>query len=177
MFELLIGLALALVALVLVLEPMLRGHRAQAPVLPQFDWSDLDESDTPKVRALMTLQEVEFDRETGKLSAEDYQLLKSRYSAQAVAAMDAEKRAEQVTAPGGDAAEELIARVRLSSGGYCPLCEATLEMGAVFCSACGCAVNAESPTARCRTCGDPIPVGAKFCNACGASQPEEKLPV
>ena len=37
--------------------------------------------------ALLALKEIEFDRETGKLSDEDYEMLKERYSAEALDAL------------------------------------------------------------------------------------------
>lgn len=45
--------------------------------------------DTPRGRALLALKEIDFDRAMGKLSEADYLELKARYSARAVALLDA----------------------------------------------------------------------------------------
>ena len=50
--------------------------------------TDLEE--TPKGIALSALKEIEFDQATGKLSDEDYAMLKGKYTAQALQALRAE---------------------------------------------------------------------------------------
>ena len=51
----------------------------------------VEPEETPKGVALLALKEIEFDRETGKLSDEDYQFLKDKYTAQALEALRAEE--------------------------------------------------------------------------------------
>ena len=59
----------------LVLQPLLMPGPPAAPV---FEPPDPEE--TPKGVALAALKEIEFDRETGKLSDEDYEFLKAKYT-------------------------------------------------------------------------------------------------
>ena len=68
----------------------------------------LDPEETPKGVALAALKEIEFDRETGKLSDEDYEFLKAKYTMAAVEAL----RGEQVASVSNDIEALIAARVR-----------------------------------------------------------------
>ena len=78
----LVGLALLLV----VLGPLI--SREPVPAIVDDEPEDLEE--TPKGIALSALKEIEFDQATGKLSDEDYAMLKGKYTAQALQALRAE---------------------------------------------------------------------------------------
>ena len=56
-------------------------------------YEPVDPEETPKGVALPALKEIEFDRETGKLSDADYELLKGKYTAAALEALRAEEAA------------------------------------------------------------------------------------
>jgi hypothetical protein len=130
------GLLLAIAALLLVLEPLLRGRRDAAPaaLLPDSD-DEIDPVQQRRDLALAALKEIEFDRATGKLSDDDYARLYEKYSAAALEAIAAADRA----AP--DPIEELIARARAQSSGerrpFCTGCGARTITGKKFCSECG----------------------------------------
>ena len=79
----LVGLALLWV----VFEPMLGPPRISTSRLGDLD--DIEE--TRKGLALTALKEIEFDRETGKLSDADYAYLKSRYTSAAIEALREEE--------------------------------------------------------------------------------------
>src|SRR5687767_6663953 len=81
--------ALGVATLWLVFQPLLQPGR-QAPIV----YEPPEPEETPKGIALAALKEIEFDRETGKLSDADYQLLKSKYTAAALDALRAESAAE-----------------------------------------------------------------------------------
>jgi primosomal protein N' len=185
MFELLAGIVVTLLALAMVLEPLLRpatGARVVGPApMEEGELGDLSESESPKVQALLALKEIEFDRATGKLSDEDYALLKARYAAAALDAMKAEDvAAAAVAAPaavpaaahGGDddAAEALVRRFkRRGQDGslVCPTCGPRPEPDAVFCSTCGRSLLRAQASPRCHHCGAATPEGSKFCAGCG----------
>lgn len=137
MLELVAGVAVAVAALALVLEPLVRRPGAAALGAPdEPDVAPLEESESPKVQALLALKEIEFDRATGKLSEEDYAELKARYGREALAAMDAEAQRSAVVADAVDPAEALIRSARKDLA-VCPHCGPRPETGAAFCSECG----------------------------------------
>jgi hypothetical protein len=152
---------LAVLALWLVLWPMLSpggsAPRAEEPPDPE---------ETARGVALTALKEIEFDRETGKLSDADYAFLKEKYTAAALDALRAE-------AP-DDIEAMVAARVRVlraaparaeSSVPACPTCGPRPEPDAVFCSTCG----QRLPVAgRCTHCGSALAPEGRFCEGCGS---------
>ena len=177
LLELIAGIVVTLTALALVLEPLWRGAGAGTPAADDVEFVDIEDSESPKIRALLALREIEFDRATGKLSDEDYAELKAKYAAQAVEAIKREDR-EQVAAPrpaavsstpGDDQAEAMVKRFKQRRGeaGTCPVCGPRPEPGAVFCSTCGRSLLKPGAAARCYRCGTELPEGAKFCATCG----------
>ena len=177
MWELVAGLFVALAALALVLEPValarVRGGAAPLASAPadDSDLEDLTESDSPKIKALLALKEIEFDRATGKISDEDYVRLKARYESEAIAAIKAEEQVAKRTAGVADRAEAAIRRARERAGAgrrECPSCGPRPEDNAAFCSNCGRSlVTVSAP--RCARCGAEQPDGAKFCAECGGA--------
>ena len=161
-----LGLAVALAAGVLwiVFQPLVRrGSATPAPAEP------LDPEETARGVALTALKEIEFDRATGKLSDADYEELKTRYTAAALAALRKDSAVD-----GPDDVEALIAgRVRSlrsarastpSPTPACPACGPRPEPDAVFCSSCGFRLQ---PPAWCGACGASLPRDSRYCESCG----------
>lgn len=163
-------------ALWLVLQPLIRpAKRSSAPIEP------IDPEETPKGIALAALKEIEFDRETGKLSDEDYGLLKARYTAAALEALRSD-RAAVAGGPASDDVESMVAArlraLRSTSGTtssdppvpsnstqpLCPSCGPRPEADAAFCSTCG---RRLSHQLRCNSCGAELHPDSKFCDSCG----------
>ena len=120
--ELLGALAIAALVLWLVFEPVLGLPRKSSEILePEAP------EETRRGTALLALKEIEFDRETGKLSDRDYDLLKARYSAEALSAIAEEDAAAQEASPAVPVAGILS----------CATCGPRPEPDAVFCSHCG----------------------------------------
>ncbi len=168
-----------MVAVAVVLEPLIspRGARRVDAALDEAEFMDIEESESPKIQALLALKEIEFDRATGKLSEEDYGALKAKYAKVALEAMDAEERAE--TSVAVDAAEELIRRAAQAK--VCPACGPRPEEDATFCSECGQKLTAPAGEAAkggsfCTSCGSGLPDGARFCGECG-TKVEAGVPV
>jgi len=136
MLELVAGVAVAIATMAFVLEPLVRRIGDAGPVAPEPELTPLEESESPKVQALLALKEIEFDRATGKLSDDDYAELKARYGRLALAAMDAEQTQARVVAGAEDPAEALIRAARQDLA-VCPSCGPRPETGATFCSECG----------------------------------------
>lgn len=122
---------LACIALAYVALP-LGTRRGQAVETPTRE----GELDAVKTTALSAIVDLEADRSVGKLSEEDFEVLRAQYEAEALRALvelDA-LRAESPVPEGDDALEEEIAamRVRLecprcgslrSTEGTCPQCQ------------------------------------------------------
>jgi ribosomal protein L40E len=107
---LLIGTALAVASLCYVLYPLYRTD-----VAPLVRSVPSARRQSPAVEAL---RELEFDRQTGKISDTDYDSLKSRYTSQALAAM------------------------RAGNAPICERCGPRPEADAEYCSRCGAALVA-----------------------------------
>ena len=73
----------------LVLQPLILPGRSKAPV-----YEPPEPEETAKGVALAALKEIEFDRETGKLSDEDYAFLKGKYTDAALEALRGEAAAD-----------------------------------------------------------------------------------
>jgi hypothetical protein len=174
MWELVAGLLVALAALAMVLEPLaLSGAKVAAKPRGSEDddlvLEDMTESDSPKVKALLALREIEFDKATGKLAEDDYLRLKTRYEGQAIAAIRAEEQnSREETRPASERAEEAIRHARQAGRRVCPSCGPRPESNAVYCSSCGRSLVAASGV-RCRVCGAALARGAKFCPECGGA--------
>jgi ribosomal protein L40E len=103
---LLVGTALAVVSLCYVLYPL---YRADVAAVPRAPGSGVRRQGA----AVDALRELEFDRQTGKISDSDYDSLKARYTEQALVAM------------------------RAGSAVVCERCGPRPEADAEFCSRCG----------------------------------------
>lgn len=141
----------------LVLEPLLRPQVPRPPALEPED-----PLETRRGQSLAALKELDFDREMGKLSDEDYATLRATYTAEALAALRAEEPAATAI---DDPAEALIARARGASGTACADCGPRPEPDARFCSECGGALGA----AACAVCGAVLRPDARFCESCGTA--------
>lgn len=162
---LVIGTFLAVGALAVVLYPLFfGGHALVAPGGARAQ--AVPEGET----AVQALREIEFDRETGKLSDADYAELKARYTQEAVDAMrrrehSASGLALSAAATGGPLTDdELEAAIRAyRSAPACAECGPRPEADAAFCSSCGRYLRD-----RCAGCGAPVGESdARFCTNCG----------
>lgn len=149
----------------LVFEPMFTAARPRAAGALDIEaFDELD--DTRSGVAITALKEIEFDRETGKLSDADYEFLKQKYTLEALTAL----RAESDGGPAPGDVESLVAarvvaiRAGSEGGGACSGCGAHAEPGARFCPSCG---KSLAGPARCPTCGGLLPAGSRFCGGCG----------
>lgn len=106
MTALLVGTALAVASLCFVLYPLFRADISIAQRKSAHPRSR-------QIPAVDALRELEFDRQTGKISDSDYEPLKARYTAQALAVM------------------------RAGNAAVCERCGPRPEADAEFCSRCG----------------------------------------
>ncbi len=156
---------LAIAVLVLVLQPLVAGRPTGPIAAPALSRTDVDPEDTARGLALAALKEIEFDRETGKLSDDDYGFLKAKYTAAAIAALR-----EDDAAASDDLEAMIAARVRAlrapsAAVPTCAACGPRLEPDAIFCSGCG--GRLALPTG-CPDCGAALPADSRFCERCGS---------
>ncbi len=169
-FEAVAAGVVGLLAVWLVLDPLIRTTPA-----PPVPYEPPDPLETRQGQALAALREIEFDRETGKLSDPDYEALRSRYTQEVLHAMRSEGDDD-----GADPIERMVAaRVRAIRGEgagmapgdgsapgplECPSCGPRPEPDAVYCSSCGRTLVAGD---RCTGCGAQLTAGGRFCGNCG----------
>jgi hypothetical protein len=162
---LIIGTILAVGALAVVLYPLFFGEHALGTAPAAAPRESVPEGET----AVQALREIEFDRETGKLSDADYAELKARYTQAAVDALrerGAQAAATVRLAPGerlSDTQLEAAIRAFRSAAPVCPSCGPRPEPDAAFCSGCGRYLRD-----ACAGCGAPVGESdARFCANCG----------
>jgi double zinc ribbon protein len=161
-FELVFGILLATGAIYFVLLPILRPEVEPASDSAADEGDDPDDDMSPQAVALRALKEIEFDRATGKLSDTDYEELKAKYTAEALAAMRGEsgpvkRETTHVTA---DVTTFPVSRVPCPDHGPRP------ERDAQFCSECGRRLG--TAPGYCARCGTALESDARYCNSCGA---------
>jgi len=160
MLELIAGILVAAGATFFVLLPIFR------PPLESVDNAPVDEGDdpaddmSPQAVALRALKEIEFDRATGKLSDQDYDALKAKYTDEAIVAMRAESGAGSQ-----EPAMKAVPGSRLQAP-TCPEHGTRPEADAVFCSHCGRRLG--TAPGYCARCGTALETDARYCNRCGA---------
>ena len=180
---LVLGTVLALGALTLVLSPLLGG---EAEVRAEDEKKAATESARIKAArakragreaeqldgAVAALREIEFDRETGKLSDSDYAELKTRHTREALAELRAADARDAALAPvavlalsPADAADPVEAAIRRARENQrsCGVCGPRPEPDATYCSNCGLYLPG-----ACAKCGTHVDlVGSRFCSGCG----------
>ncbi len=162
--EILAAAFVGLSLLWLVFEPLFTAHGARpADVIDLDALEDLE--DTRSGVALAALKEIEFDRETGKLSDNDYEFLKQKYTVEALSAL----RTEDAGSPAAAIEAQVAARVATlrddgRTAAACGACGAEASPGARFCPDCGKPLGAP---AACAKCGTDLSAGSRYCAACG----------
>ncbi|MGH7531269.1 MAG: c-type cytochrome biogenesis protein CcmI [Gemmatimonadales bacterium] len=159
MVELIAGILLAAAAVSFVILPVLRPPAADDA--DSGDGADSEEDVSPRAVALRALKEIEFDRATGKLSDADYESLKAKYTAEALAALRESAPSAVHRAP-----EPPSRAPRAAHGAPCPVHGPRPESDAEFCSVCGRRLAAAP--GFCIRCGTALAADARYCDHCGA---------
>lgn len=156
--ELIVGILLAALAVYVVLRPILAP---EAPAPRDGGTEAADEGEDPeddlsaRTVALRALKEIEFDRATGKLTDADYEALKRRYTAEALAALRQEP----------ESLEPAARPTPTIPASACPTHGVRPERDARYCSVCGRRLG--SAPGFCSRCGTALEPDARFCARCG----------
>ena len=172
MLEFVAGVLLAVGAVSYVLRPIFRPDLTDRELPGKGEAGRGNEGEEPdddlsaRAVALRALKEIEFDRATGKLSDADYDALKAKYAAEALAALRTEARetgsGTRETGPSPSITSP-VSRVPVA---VCPVDGPRPEADAEFCSECGRRLG--SAPGYCARCGAALEHEARYCHACGA---------
>jgi hypothetical protein len=128
-----IGLLLVVATAVALTWPLLSGGSG-APETTTVPVDPAARLRSEKDAVLAAIREADFDHETGKLSEEDYRILRAELEERALGALAALDRTESPPPPAGAAAS---AGSRASRAAFCPACGQKRKGEAEFCSRCG----------------------------------------
>jgi hypothetical protein len=153
------GALLAGAGLVFVLSPLLARRRpgwrptgGRAGRRVDEDAALAAAPEEQPTSAIDALREIEFDRETGKLSEADYTALKAAYTERALAQMRA---AATVALPAAAPPPAALP--------VCTACGPRPQTDAIYCSRCG-----RYLAGACARCSSPVTEpAAQFCSVCG----------
>lgn len=154
----------------IILHPLYRPEAAG----PAFEEPE-DFEETKRGIALLALKEIDFDRATGKLSDSDHELLKRKYTVEALLAL--REAEEAAPAAAVDDVIERLVEVRVAglrgapavapAGALtCLRCGPRPEPDARFCSACG---DPLLGGGACAICRHPLDPGSRYCGNCGSA--------
>jgi hypothetical protein len=128
MTEVVVIALLAFAAGVYVARPLLAGPRREPEDVSRL----IEEAEERKHVALTAILDVEEEHEVGKLAAADFEVLRTQYEADALAAL----RELDALVAQGEATDELEAEIaRMRAGLTCPDCGAIRT--STVCSSCG----------------------------------------
>jgi len=160
------GVLLALLAVFAVVLPILRPPAGAPKPSILFDEPEDDPLEHRKALALAALKEIEFDRETGKLSDADYQAMLERYTREAVEALRA---ADVPAAQAAEAGAPHAVVVAAGSGGNGHAAEpAGAAPSAGGPTSAGAMASPEDAVERLIAEARQAGKGQKFCINCGA---------
>lgn len=184
--SLLLGLALGLLILLVVVQPL-----ADRSGVREKKTSETDVLIAEREQLLTALRDLDFDHATGKITDDDYVPQRAQLMAQGAAVLKQLDEMRPLAAPGADTSEaatewsmddfiesEIAARRQTSpanapnpaaeiTAGACPHCGVATRAGDRFCPKCGTTLSIV-----CRDCGHTLQPNDRFCPRCGVRQAE-----
>ncbi len=155
----LIGIAMLLLALPFVINPLIKGNQNNPPGEAPKEASLSGDRHTG---FLLALRDLEFDHQVGKITDDDYTNLRATLMLQAAAALEYQDKLDAELDTRLEQAIQLR-RANQSKSQVCSHCGSALEPSDRFCRACGQPVESTCPK-----CGGKLYPTDTFCNRCGA---------
>ena len=159
------ALLIAAGAAVYVLWPLLTRT---APDVPVED-DRLTELISRKDGALVAIKDLDFDRQVGKLSDEDYQRFNFRLRQQAIGYLQQIDKLAPQSAQLDEALEVEISHLRKTRTAPVAVNGKTAPVTAAVMAAVMAAPAQEGATRFCTNCGQGLAAGHKFCANCGTA--------
>jgi len=163
------GLALLVAAIPFVVSPFLRDGRRKSR------WAAPEKGDPEKrkTETLLALGDLDFDFRTGKVTQEDYELLRAQLVAEAGSLIETVRQERDevnklIQAPTvrqeKDEIEKLIQARRdiIRKDETCAHCGRSVQPLDQYCLGCGTALGKACPT-----CGKKVGLSDQFCPGCG----------
>ena len=158
---------LGAIVVAFVIYPVFTEATAGAPA--EFDEAELALTDLRDQKAMLyeLIQDLDFEKASGKISDGDYESARNNYLAQVAAVMEKlDARAPPEKTGSTKKKKPAKTKNRRESQGdlerACVGCGELNPKGSNFCLECG------KPLAlTCASCGESVPSKARFCNACG----------
>lgn len=152
--------ALGAIVTVFVLYPVFTEAPASGPA--SLDEAELALADLSDKKAMLyeAIQDLDFEKDSGKISEADYESARNDYLAQVAAVMEKMDALAPARPAGGKKTKST--KTKPKGALTCTSCGVDNPKGSKFCLECGTAF-----TVACASCGESLPAKAKFCNACG----------
>ena len=149
----LIGFAILVTTVAAVAKP-LQEKKSKMNLIS----TNLTNPDEQRQAVLLALSDLDFDFRTGKVSDDDYSLLRAQLVAEVATYIQSENLIED------DQIEAMINARKASQAKIqkCPNCGEKTEAGSHFCSHCGKVIEENCPS-----CGQATRASDSFCIACG----------
>ena len=144
----------ALIAFGLALHPLFR-QEPFAFVTTEGPDPNLENLLSAREATYSAIKDLESDHAQGKLSDGDYQTLREKYEAKALAIL---QQLDQLEASIAVSAQSVA-----TSNGKCAQCGEPFGANDKLCKRCGASLGS-----ACASCGTSVKQGAKFCARCGA---------
>lgn len=150
-----------------VLYPVL--SHAPAGGLAALNESERELANLNDKKAMLyeAIQELEFEKDSGKISESEHEATRNEYLAQVATVMQqidaiAPEPAPTTKAKPDETKKKTLAPSNPKSALECASCGETNPKGSKYCLECGTAF-----ARACSSCGESLPAKARFCNACG----------
>lgn len=138
-----------------VLYPVFSASGAKSLLGIDAGARELEELLEKKARLYEAITDLDFEKDAGKVSEQDYQTARNDYMVQVAEILT------RVDALEGRKPEKKKPR-KESSAARCASCQEVVAPGSKFCMHCGARLESV-----CAGCGEKLPAEARFCPACG----------